>query len=195
MHTYEREEHDKSRWKVERRSILNELCARNSALLATDYPTLAGRTYIRRLHKDRPALEITLVNNQSFRRDYPGDSLVGVATKLRKDIFDVLPYHYSQLVDIDLFGGLSIVAKEKIESAPYWKQIFITFSRTFRHQRLKGAINPKEDPAYFMEMWCKRNNWQPPLMPQNPYRHPNKNAIMGLIDKRGPEYWTFLLER
>jgi hypothetical protein len=186
---------DKSPQKIHRREIVHELSARQSALLATDYPTPAGRAFIRKLHRERPALEITLVNKSSFKRDNPGDSLVGVVSKLRKDIFDILPYHYSPLVDIDLFGGLSQYAVGRIETSTHWKRILLTFTKTFRHKKLKGALAANEDPASFMEAWCKRNSWAKPLMLQLPYRHPNKNAIMGILDQRGPKYWTFLIER
>lgn len=186
---------DKSPEKIRRRAIVRELVAMQPNLLATDYPGPEGRKFIRKLHKDQPKLCIELVSNGNFRKDYPGDSLVGVATKINKDIFDVIQYHKSELVDIDLFGGLAREYWEKIETAPNWRKLFITFSKTWRHKTKPGLLKSGEDPAQFMTMWCLENKWKPPIMPELPYRRPNKNAIMGLFDERGPKYWTFLIER
>lgn len=195
---FEQVEKDNSWPKNERRAIIHELCALQTSFLGTDYPGEHGRKFIRKLHHDRPDLQITLVNKQSFHKDIPGDSLVDVATKMRGDIFDIMQYHSSPIVDIDLFGGLSQQDKEKIETAPHWKKLLITFSRTWRHKTLPGALSKGEDPAYFMEMWSKRLGWTAtmPMLPLfNPYRHETKKAIMGITDRRGPRYWTFLLER
>jgi hypothetical protein len=193
MHPFE--SLDKSPYKMQRRDIIHELCAHQPAVLMTDYPTPAGRAFIRKLHRERPSTEITLVNKIAFKRDQPGDSLAGVVHKLRKDIFDVLPYHYAPLVDIDLFGGLSKYAIERIESSAHWKQILMTFTKNFRHKKLKGALPNGVDPTMFFVTLCKKNGWKPPTMVQQPYRHPNKNALLGIIDNRGPKYWTFLIER
>lgn len=195
---------DSSRDKKERRRIINELTARQTGIVATDYPGPMGREFIRQLHNDRPGLAITLVNKSRFCKDIPGDSMKDVATKMKGDIFDVIQTLDAPIVDIDLFGGLSIEHWKKMETAPYWEKMLITFARTFRHKKMprgfgfekyRGLIKPGEDPAFFVERWCIENHWKLPLMPQQPYRRPNKNAIMGLIDRRGPQYWTFLLER
>lgn len=196
MGTFKPEMIDTTREKVYRRSLIHELTAHESVLLATDYPTPAGRDFLRKLHKERPALEITLVNKQPFLKDTPADTLAGSVTKkLRKDVFDVLPYHYSQLVDIDLFGGLSQEAMQRIESSTYWKKILITFAKVYRHQTKKAAMQKGEDPASFFAAVCKRNGWNPPIMAQLPYRRDNKQVLKGIMDNRGPEYWTFFLER
>lgn len=186
---------DKSPEKGSRRQIVHELTARESQLLATDYPGLLGRKFIRKLHRDRPELLITLANKRSFRRDYPGDTLEKTVTKRHEDIFDVMQTHTAGLIDIDLFGGLCIRDWKKIETAQNWSKILLTFSKTWRHKNLPGLFKPGEDPVMFMTMWCLENKWAPPLMPTLPYRRPNKNAIMGIVDRRGPEYYTFLLQR
>lgn len=188
------ERFDKTPHKIVRREIVHELCARQEHFLATDYPGPAGRNFIRKLHRDRSSMEITLVNKYSFKRDYPGDSLAEVVTKVHKDIFDVIQYHPAKVVDIDLFGGLPFAAIGAIEKAPNWKKLLLTFSRTWRHRKLPGALSHGEDPAGFVELWAKRNGWKA-TMAQLPYRRQSKLRIMGIEDERGPQYWTFLLER
>jgi hypothetical protein len=190
---------DRTPHKIVRREIIHELCARQEHFLATDYPGPVGRNFIRKLKRDRPNLEISLVNKYSFRRDYPGDSIADLVIKIRKDIFDVIQYHPAEVVDIDLFGGLPASAVKAIELAPNWKRMLLTFSRTWRHRKLPGALQHGEDPAMFMELWGKRNGWRI-TMAQLPYRRPSKLRIMGIEimgieDERGPQYWTFLLER
>jgi len=185
---------DRSAHKYVRREILHELTVRREHFLATDYPGPKGREFIRKLHRDRPGLLITLVNKYSFKRDYPGDTLANVVTKVRKDIFDVMQTHPAEIVDIDLFGGLPASAVDAIEKAPNWRRLFLTFSRTWRHRSQKGALMHGEDPAVFMELWCKRNGWKS-TMAQLPYRRHNRKRIMGIEDDRGPQYWTFLIER
>lgn len=192
---YTIEQMDSSRDKKQRRSIVHELTARETGLVATDYPGPMGREFIRQLHNDRPGLTITLVNKSRFRKDIPCDSLKDVATKVKGDIFDVIQTLDAPIVDIDLFGGLNLDHWKKIETAPYWEKMLVTFTNIYRHRRQRGLLKKKEDPAGFMEMWCADNGWKPPLMPQFPYRRPNKRAIMGILDARGPQYWTFLLQR
>lgn len=185
---------DRSPHKFVRREIVHELTVRQEHFLATDYPGDKGREFIRKLHKDRPDLQITLVNKYSFKRDYPGDTIDGIVAKVRKDIFEVMQTHPAKVVDIDLFGGLAFSALEAIEKAPNWRSLLLTFSRTWRHKTQKGALAHGEDPANFMELWCKRNGWKT-RMAQLPYRRHNRKRIMGIEDDRGPQYWTFLIER
>ncbi len=186
---------DNTSHKIVRRATLHELTVRQEKLLATDYPGPYGRKFLRQLKKDRPDLDITLVNKYSFIKDYPGDDISGIVTKIRgKDIFDVIQYHPAKVVDIDLFGGLSEYGMEAIESAPYWKKLFVTFTRNWRHRTLQGAMSRGDDPAAFVEAWAKRNGWKA-IMTQRPYRRDNKRVIMGIEDERGPQYWTFLIER
>lgn len=192
---YTIEQMDSSRDKKERRRIVYELTARQVGIVATDYPGPLGREFIRQLHNDRPSLAITLVNKSRFCKDIPGDSLEGITVKTKGDIFDVIQTLDVPIVDIDLFGGLNLEHWKKIEMAPHWEKMLLTFTNVYRHQRKRGLLKKKEDPAGFMELWCAENHWKPPIMPQLPYRRPNKNAIMGMFDKRGPQYWTFLLQR
>ncbi len=180
--------------KAVRRATIHELTVRQEKLLATDYPGPAGRKFLRKLKADRPDLDITLVNKYSFMKDYPGDDISGIVTKLRKDIFDVIQYHPAQVVDIDLFGGLPEYAVKAIEKAPNWKRMLLTFTKNWRHRKLAGALSRGDDPAAFVEAWAKRNGWRA-IMTQLPYRRANKNVIMGIEDDRGPQYWTFLIER
>lgn len=185
--------HDKSPPKVERRKALHELAARHMSLLATNFPEQAGQSFIRKLHRDRPKLEISLIDKQRYPTPIPG------ITMLRGDIFSEVLTHPATLLDIDLFGGLPAFGVMNLERAKAWQTMLITFSRTFRHKTLPGALQGGEDPMYFMTTWCKDNGWKPPIMPYigmyNPYRYPNKNAMMGLVDNRGPQYWTFVIER
>lgn len=192
---YTIEQMDGSRHKRERRRILHELVVRQKSLLATDYPGPIGRDFIRQLHRDRPDLEITLVNKSRFVKDVAGDSLEDVVKKMRGDIFDIMQEHPARIVDVDLFGGLSLDHWKKIETAPAWRMLFLTFTNIFRHQSKKGLLKRGEDPAGFMELWCQEAGWRPPVMPQLPYQRPNKNAIMGVVDHRGPKYHTFLIRR
>jgi len=189
------EQMDKTPKKIERRKIVAELSARFDRMVATDYPGPKGRAFIRQLHRTHPKLDIVLVNKYSFRKDYPGDSLLDVVTKISKrDIFEVIQSHPAEFVDIDLFGGLSKEYGQMIETAPNWEKMIITFAKVWRHKTKPGLLKAGEDVTTFMNMWCMENHWKPPIVLQF-YSHPNKNAIMGLIDARGPKYWTWLLER
>lgn len=194
VHAFQRPNIECSEEKTQRRIIVDELSSRHESVLATDYPGETGRDFMRKLLKRRPKLTVTMVNKASFQKNYPGDGL-GRIIKIRDDIFNVMLYNSSTLIDIDLFGGFPTYGKECIERAPFWEQILITFSRAWRHKVLKGALAKDEDPAVFMEAWCKEKKWKAPIMPQLPYKHPNKNAILGALDKRGPKYWTFLISR
>ena len=189
------ERFDNTAEKKVRRLIVGELCALQTEFLATDYPGPSGRAFIRKLHKSQPQMRITLVNKYNFKKDFPGDSIANAVVKVRKDIFEVIQTHPAKIVDIDLFGGLPLYGMKAVETAPNWKRLLLTFSKIWRHRKLEGAISTGTDPAYFMEIWAKRNGWKA-VMPQVPYRRKNKNnGIMGVIDERGPEYYTFLIER
>lgn len=192
MHPFERDK-DNTSVKNQRRAILDELCARHTSLLATDYPGEFGGKFIKKLARDRKELAITLVNKNGFHRRYTGDGLDNVK-RMKEDIFIALLNTSATLIDIDLFGGIPLYGKTHIETATSWKQILLTFQPAWRHKTEPGALGGLT-PDYFVETWCKAQGWKNPIMPMLPYRHPNKNAIMGLVDERGPKYWTFLIER
>jgi hypothetical protein len=185
--------YDKSPEKVARRSLLNELCSRHKSLLATNFPEPAGQYFIRKLHRDRPKLDITLIDKARYPNPLPGINM------MRGDIFQEILTHPATLIDIDLFGGLPAFGVINLERAKNWQSLLITFTKQYRRHKLPGALQDGEDPSYFMEVLCKDNGWKPPIMPDiginNPYRHPNKHALMGLVDNRGPQYWTFLVDR
>lgn len=188
MHPFERNG-DNTTEKNIHRAILDELSARHSSLLATDYPGEYGRKFLKKLLKDRPKLAVTLCNKKGFHRTVPSDGLSRVEKETR-DIFEVILYNPATLVEIDLFGGFPQYGKINIERGTNWKQLFLTFSRAWRHHTLKGALKKDEDPALFMEEWCAEQGWEKPIMPQLPYPVVNKN-----MQTTGPKFWTFILTR
>ena len=202
MKASDRDRMDSSTEKIQRREMILDLLVTEQirSFVGTDYPGRLGRIFMRRVRRMLRKLDMYLVNKKSFKRDYPGDSLIGITKIRNKNIFDVIQSNDAEFVDIDLCGGMSLEDWRKIAEASYWRVLVLTFTPKFRHKELRSMLKPGEDVAMFMEMMCQENGWKPPRILQH-YQRPNKktskNVLEGILkeDKRSPWYWTFLLTR
>jgi hypothetical protein len=186
------EKFDDSRQKVDRRSSLNKIITKHhcSSLLATNYPGPHGRAFIRSLAKNNPDLRITLVDREQFKRDTEEDSLDGLVIKMPyTDIFRQLKNGtLYDLLDIDLFGGLSVIGRDAIEDNKNWKHILLTISDRNRSKTKDTFAKPAGiNTITWATEWCERNNWGIGLATPLPYRT--------RLDASSPTYYTFHISR
>lgn len=197
-------EHDSTKQKVERRRTTYKLAKRRKALsiLATNFPGPHGREFAKTWLSGKLKADITLVDRESFSKI--SRKTFGENVKLipRTDIFFQMLSNEYDFLDIDLCGGLSIDAVKSIETCTSWKTIVLSCTDKFRSRwgdKVSGQKSAKPEGVHlqnFITSWCEKNKWGCQLsFSPGPYRRSNKNERAGLVDGRGPWYYTFIITR